>query len=226
MATHTYRAYNIRTGAALTPAIPGILAAVALTGVETSTGSNLVTVASTSGLYPGMGLNIPNLPRGSFIHAIKSSTIIEAYCPVYATATATWTVTAANANATASASNMLGYALGFNPIAIPEPQADGATYRNSVPSSFTATDLKFGAAFLATTLKGGVVPTEDATITEVGSSPYYLGVSALKPAVSDAWKGTPPRPVGKWTSFYYLVASEGMITRIPAGPNVSIVRTA
>lgn len=226
MATHTYRAYNKRTGAALTPAFSGILADVALTGVETTSGSNIVTVASTTNLFPWMGLSIAGMPFGSFIKAIKSATLIEAYCPVYDTATGTWTVTAANANATASASDMLGVAHGCNSVAIPFAQHDGQTYRNNVPSSFAATDLKFGTTFLATSLKGGVVATEAATITEEGTSPKYLTVSALKPSASDAWKGTPPRPLGKWTSFYFLVGSEGMVTRIPAGPEVSIVRTA
>lgn len=229
MATHTYRAYNKRTGAALTPAFSGILADVALTGVETTSGSNIVTVASTTGLYPWMGLSIAGLPLGSFIKAIRNGTQIEAYCPVYDTATGTFTVTAANAYATASTSGatILGTAHGCNSVAIPFAQHDGQTYRNSVPSSFTNASVSLGPPYVSAPLKGGMVATEAATISAItDSGTSFLTVSAVKPAASDAWKGTPPRPRGLWTSFYFLVGSEGMVTRIPAGPEVSIVRTA
>jgi len=62
--------------------LASVLAPVALTGVETSSGSNLVTVASTTGLYSGMAIHCPNLPPNCIIHAVKSSTELEIWASV------------------------------------------------------------------------------------------------------------------------------------------------
>jgi hypothetical protein len=47
--------------------LASVLSPVTLSSVSTSTSSNEVTVASTTGCYPGMPVAIPGVPVGSFI---------------------------------------------------------------------------------------------------------------------------------------------------------------
>lgn len=232
MSTYKYRAYN-RRGAAITPEFTGVLANVDLTGVSTTSGSNEVTVASTTGLMPGMGLAIATLPRGSFIHAIKSATVIVAAAPLYDTSAGTWTVTLANANATATASSMLGKALGFNPVPIPEAQAPGDTYRNRVSGSTGALYL-VGANYAGTTVQTQMTTINGGIIPKVGSvTTAYDAASSVKPAASggfevavdDAHARVPPRARTTWVSMYYLCHADGCVTKITAGPETFIVRT-
>lgn len=100
-----------RDGRSITE-VPLVLAAVALTGVETSSGSNLITVDSTTNLFPGMPVAIPNVPAGAFIHAVKDATTIELLRSVFSAGA--WTTVAANANASASASGLRGHAYGYH----------------------------------------------------------------------------------------------------------------
>lgn len=116
MATATYKLkdYNGRELASIT----SVLAPVALTGVSVFSTSNLVTVDTTTGCYPGMPVAIPNVPAGSFIHAVKDSTTLELWRSDWNTSTGVWTTGAANANATATASSLTGHAYGYHPSCI------------------------------------------------------------------------------------------------------------
>jgi hypothetical protein len=78
MATHKYRIYDTENGQYLTPEFAGVLDVAALTGVATTSGSAEITVASTTGVFPFMSLHVPGLPHGSFVRAVKSSTVIVA----------------------------------------------------------------------------------------------------------------------------------------------------
>lgn len=235
MATHTYRAYDRTTGAAVSPAFPGILAAVPLEGVATTSGSNIITVTSTAGLWPFMGLSVPNIPRGAFILAVKSATELVAAAPLYNAELGTWSVTEANANATANGSSMTGHAHGFNPTPIPEVIADGSTYRNQFPLTYknSSADVTIGsgatdyASFAA--ISGGYIikPETDLTFADVnGSKKLVVAATDLKIVVSDDLAATPPRPYPKSVSYHYLVATEGMINKIPSSPDIEIIRTA
>lgn len=108
--------------------VPLVLAPVALTGVETTSADNLVTVASTTGLFPGMAVAIPNIPAGAFIHAVKDSTTIELLRSVYASGA--WTTVAANANATASDTGLTGHAYGYHFACIIEQAYAMGMWRN------------------------------------------------------------------------------------------------
>lgn len=92
--------------------VPNVLAPVALTGVSTTSASNILTVASTTGVYPGMGVNAPNIPSGAFVHAVKSATELELWASAFNATTGVWTTSAANAQATDNGSSMLAYAGG------------------------------------------------------------------------------------------------------------------
>lgn len=108
--------------------VPLVLAAVALTGVETASGSNLVTVGSVTGLYPGMPVAIPNVPPGAFIHAVKDSTTIELLRSVFSGGA--WMTVAANANATDTATELTGHAYGYHLACIIEQTYAMGMWRN------------------------------------------------------------------------------------------------
>lgn len=121
--------YNIsdRDGRVITE-VPLVLAPVTLSSVATTSGSNLVTVSSTTGLFPGMPVAIPNVPEGSFIHAVKNATTIELLCSVFASGA--WTTVAANANATATDTSMTGHAYGYHFACIIEQAYAMGMWRN------------------------------------------------------------------------------------------------
>ena len=106
-----------RTGRLLIT-ITGVLTPVALTSLETTSGSNIVNVASTTGLFPGMSVHAPNVPPGSIVHAVISATKLELWRSAWNATTGVYSHSAANAQATASTSTpVLGYALSFDPLA-------------------------------------------------------------------------------------------------------------
>lgn len=78
MATHKYRIYDAENGQYLTPEFDGVLDTKALSGVEVTSGSNEITVASTTDVFPFMALSIRGLPPGSFVGVVKSSTVLVA----------------------------------------------------------------------------------------------------------------------------------------------------
>lgn len=233
-----YRAYDQESGAYVTPSIPSIIDVITLAGVSVSSGSNVVTVTSTDGLFPGMALFVPNVPQGAYIHAIKSTTEIIAYAPVYDSATGTYTTTAAGANATASASSMTGHARGFNEWGIPMPVMDGSSYRNEHGQTGAAwagfgnysSGGGTGTAEKAVAAQGGVLLVPDAiSVTAIGPSGSQTGVtvgaSAITVQQSDTIKKVPPRPLPKWVMEMVLVASTGAVTRIRKSPMIQVVRT-
>ena len=229
-----YRAFNKKTGAYASPEIPNVLAPVALTSVSVTSGSNIVTVASTTGVFPFMGLSIPNLPLGSFVLAIKSSTEIVAAAPLLSTSTGEWTVTAANANATASGSSMTGHAHGFNPVPIPEAIADSEMWRNQFSPTYknAAADITIGsgltdyASFAG--LTGGYVVTPDTALSfaDVNGTKKLVvsSASSLKMITSDEFAVKPYRTKSKWRHVHCLVCTAGDVVTIPASPDIAIVR--
>lgn len=236
-----WRAFNKKTGAFASQQLPNVLAPVALTGVATTSGSNIVTVAATTGVYPFMGLCVPNLPLGAFVLAVKSATEIVAAASVLSTTTGEWTVTAANANASATATGMLGMALGCNPWPLAEAIADGEMWRNTVPNSYKTTTLKVQVATGVGTNKsyvdpgimaGGVVPKEDAIFEgtfDASAIPLIKGAGGasdpgLTLAVSDEMIRKPYRTKTKWRLVHCLVHTGGDVTKIPAHPDISLER--
>ena len=243
----TYRAYNKRLGSWASGEIPDVLdtkalAGVATTYVETSpgsgvyVGSNIITVTSTTGLFPGMGLAIPNIPRGAFIQSIKSATEIVAYAPLLDTATGEWTVSAIAAYSTAAGTGMIGHAHGFNPVPIPEAITNGEVWRNTVPNEYKTNSLKVaigrGPFQYADPgiMSGGVVPKEDAVFAAItDGSPISLirgggGPSdpGLTLAVDDAMIRKPYRTKTRWRHNHWLVSSTGNISTIPADVDIVV----
>jgi hypothetical protein len=111
--------------------LTGVLAHVALTSVSTTSGNNTLTVGSTTGIYPGMSIQAPNVPPGSIVNAVISSTQLELFRSVFNATTGVASHSAANAQATATASGGIGHALSFNPQALVYQTYIEGTWRNT-----------------------------------------------------------------------------------------------
>ncbi len=203
--------------------VPLVLPLVALTSVETSSGSNLVTVGSTTGLYPGMPVAIPNVPAGSFIHAIKDSTTIELLRSVFSSGA--WTTVAANANATASDTGLSGHAYGYHPGCLIEQAYAMGMWRNlhasrssgisQVSTSFkevTSNEL-FGRG-VAIVPSGGTWSGQIFTPTSSGSTVE----------VSDDLKTSPAkRHNGEIWGMRPFVQTAGALSHVAARPDWNVV---
>ena len=227
----TYRAYNKRLGSWASGEIPDVLDTKALAGVATTSGGNIITVTSTTGLFPGMGLAIPNIPRGAFIQSIKSATEIVAYAPLLNVATGEWTVTGAAANATAAGTGMTGHAHGFNPIPIPEAITNGDVWRNTFDLALknAGADITVGSGdfdhgpFLA--LSGGYVAAAgtDLTFANVrGNHLLAIEPTDLSMVLSDDIAMRPYRAKTRWRHNHWLVSSTGNISTIPADVDIVV----
>lgn len=198
--------YDIRDRSGqLLRTVPNVLDHVELSSVSVTSGSNIVTVASTTGLYPGMALRVANLPRGSFIHAIKSSTEIEAFASSFNASTGVWTTSAANAQATDSASSMKGYAMGFSPVPVTEWYAEGC-WRNT----FRVTDAKVAPSVAGV---GSYIGPGAAVVPTYTVSGGSLSLASVAHVTSDEYATTPVKrhegvPRGVWM----LVSTGGHIT--------------
>jgi len=217
MATATYKLKD-SNGRELA-SITSVLAPVALTGVSVSSTSNLVTVDSTTGCYPGMPVAIPNVPAGSFIHAVKSSTVLELWRSAWDTSTGVWTTSAANANATATASSLTGHAYGYHPSCIMAQTYAMGMWRNlhdSNSSNGTATVVgAYGENVAHHTYGNGVaiVPTAGSVSTGL-----YLA-STAEPRLSDSLSATPvKRHNGEIWGVRPFIHTSGFLSHVSANP--------
>lgn len=217
MATATYKLkdYNGRELASIT----SVLAPVALTGVSVSSTSNLVTVDTTTGCYPGMPVAIPNVPAGSFIHAVKSSTVLELWRSDWATSTGVWTTSAANANATATASSLTGHAYGYHPSCIMAQTYAMGMWRNlhdSNSSNGSATVYGAYGEFVAHHTYGNgvaIVPTSGSL------SAGLYAASAAEPRLSDNLSATPvKRHNGEIWGVRPFIHTSGFLSHVAANP--------
>lgn len=203
--------------------VPLVLPLVALTSVETSSGSNLVTVGSTTGLYPGMPVAIPNVPAGSFIHAIKDSTTIELLRSVFSSGA--WTTVAANANATASDTGLSGHAYGYHPGCLIEQAYAMGMWRNlhasrssgaaQVSTNFkevTSSEL-FGRG-VAIVPSGGTWSGQIFTPTSAGSTVAASDDLAASPA---------KRHNGEIWGMRPFVQTAGALSHVAARPDWNVV---
>jgi hypothetical protein len=202
--------------------LPSVLEPVSLTGVATNVTigtENQVTVASTTGLFPGMPVSIPNIPEGSFIHAIRSATVIELYRSAWNATTGVFTTSAANANATAAASGLLGLAHGFDPRCLIAAMYARGTWRNKHkgdskmffvnPSGFSVVQgITPGAALIPTTFT------------------YASGTASMTAGqmrVSDELEATPlKRHNGEMWACRYVVHTGGHVSVVPADPSYTL----
>lgn len=113
----TYKIYDKRRPGRLIATLSDVLAAVTLSSVATTSGSNVITCASTTGVYPGMMIACPGIPHGAAVKAVKNSTTLELHATIWtAGTTQAFSLSEANANASATASSLTAYAYGFNEV--------------------------------------------------------------------------------------------------------------
>ena len=226
MATATYKLKD-SNGRELA-SITSVLAPVALTGVSVSSTSNLVTVDSTTGCYPGMPVAIPNVPAGSFIHAVKDSTTLELWRSDWNTSTGVWTTSAANANATATASSLTGHAYGYHPSCIMAQTYAMGMWRNLHDSNSSNGSPAFidsiygntiGSAygeFVAHDTYGNgvaIVPTSGS----ISAGGYVM--STASPRLSDTLAETPvKRHNGEIWGVRPFIHTSGFLSHVAANP--------
>lgn len=113
--------------------LTGVLAHVALAGVTTTTGvgGHIITVTSTTGIYPGMSIRAPGVPPGSVVNAVLSTTQLELYRTAWDAATGVYSHSAINARATDVYTSKTGHALAFDPQALVYQTYIEGTWRNT-----------------------------------------------------------------------------------------------
>lgn len=201
--------------------IPSVLTPVALSGVATdaSSNKNLVTVASTANLFPGMPVAIPGMPFGCFIHSILSSTQIELWRSEFDRATGVWTTSAANADATKTATGQTGYAYGYHPACVIELAYAMGMWRN-LHSSDTANGSPtivgaYGENLSHDTYGEGVaiVPTTGTVATGL----YTMTAGDVR--TTDTLAATPlKRHNGELHGLRPFVHTSGLLSHIAANP--------
>ncbi len=199
-----------------------VLAPVSLTGVKTTSGQFLVTVASTTGLYPGMAVNLPHIPAGAFIHAIHSSTVIEIWASAWNATTGVFTTSGANAAATTTdtTGNLLGTAHGFDPRCLVSQFYARGTWRNTHRGNPGLSLVNPGGINVVQGLTPGaaMIPTTFTVATGVTT------MTAAELRLSDEFAATPlKRHNGEPWSFFQLVSTGGFRSLVPALPNRELI---
>lgn len=202
----TYKIYDKRRPGRLIATLSDVLATVTLSSVETTSGSNEITCASTTGVYPGMMIACPGIPHGASVLAVKNSTTLLLHATIWtASTTQAFSLSEANANASATDSSLTAHAYGFN--AVPQVRwVPRSTWRNLIraPGFINA-----GAAWV----DGVNNPfTTVPTLTPAA-------ISALETVTSDELKTTPAlrhkmSPEAVWS----FVGTSGALQIIGADP--------
>lgn len=213
----TYKEYD--KNGRLISTITGVLSPVVLTGVVTTTGSNRITVDSTTGVYPGMPIACPNVPSTAFVLGVVSGTVLALAASAYS-ATGVWTTTEANANATVASSpesDLTAYAYGFSHACILATVIPMGTWRNTI-----RTQLSTNGTVAAAT--GGVAnsPAFLTGVTIAGGVTTYAGT-----ILSDEASATPlKRHNGEFWGVRPVVSTAGALNLIPANNQNRIVLSA
>jgi len=206
--------------------IPSVLTPVALSGVATdaSSNKNLVTVASTANLFPGMPVAIPGMPFGCFIHSILSSTQIELWRSEFNRATGVWTTSAANADATKTATGQTGYAYGYHPACVIELAYAMGMWRNlhssDTSNGWPGSNSGFSENLSHDTYGEGVaiVPTAGIVSTTGVAAGLYI-MSAGDVRITDTLATTPlKRHNGELHGLRPFVHTSGLLSHIAANP--------
>lgn len=207
--------------------IPSVLTPVALSGVETDAASNknLVTVASTANLFPGMPVAIPGMPFGCFIHSILSSTQIELWRSEFNRATGVWTTSAANADATKTATEQTGYAYGYHPACVIELAYAMGMWRNlhssDTSNGWSGSNPGTFSEFLSHDTYGegvAIVPTAG-VVSPVGVAAGLYIMSAGDVRTTDTLAATPlKRHNGELHGLRPFVHTSGLLSHIAANP--------
>lgn len=202
--------------------IPSVLAPVKLSAVETDhsgSAKNVITVATTEDLFPGMPVAVPGIPLGCFIHSILSTTQVELWKSNFDRATGVWTTSAANADATKTATGQTGYAYGYHPACVIELAYAMGMWRN-----LHSSDTAGGSSAISNTsiehLSHDTYGEGVAIIPTTGT--FYSGIymmTACDVRTSDTLAATPlKRHNGELHGLRPFVHTSGLLSHIAANP--------
>ena len=197
--------------------ITGVLAHVSLTGVATTIDSHLITVTSTTGIFPGMSIRAKGVPPGSVVNAVISSTTLELFRSAWDAATGVYSHSAANAESTATDTGGTGYALAFDPQALIMNTYVDDTWRNifrignTVTSTIIAGDTTVGSLL-------GTVPAADGFVVKPTTVTIATGraeMTAANLVSTDELAATPlKRHDGIPHTSLFVVHTGGMLSVI------------
>ena len=215
--------------------IPGVLAPVALAAVATTSGSNVITVTSTTGVYPGMAIACPNVPVGSFVASVISTTTIELAGSVFNRTTGVWSTSAANANASATVLAAVGQtalAFGYHPFCIVEQSYPLGTWRNEIRNSSVIIPTSMNSVGGATILLSGAATMQvpalltSATVTQTVDAtvnPLTNVVTPVYDVKDDTCAATPlKRHNGEPWGVRILVSTGGLISHVSGHPDWTV----
>lgn len=206
--------------------IAGVLANVPLTGVVTNVTSGTkhqITVASTTGVYPGMPISCPYIPWGSFVLAVKSATELELCRSVFDLTTGVWSTSTANAEATAADTGMLAYAHGYHPACILAEVFAMGVWRNQ----FRTTDRGVGTSALGIQTGPGVADIITRTIGDPGTVSWTGYPGSISTRTTDEYAATPlKRHNGEIWGVRPIISTGGMLSHVPATPKSMVLYTA
>jgi hypothetical protein len=199
--------------------VSAVLDPLTLTGVDVTSGSNIITVAEASVVFPGQPISCFGIPLGAFVHSVRkvtgSPTELTLWASTFNLATGAWTTSAANANANATASGISAVVSGFCPFTIVSLAYAMGMWRNlHVLESRLSSYGSVGAAIGAPAGPGiSIVPTT----TTVGSGNATM--TAARVATTDALDATPlKRHNGELHGAYILVSTSGHKSVVQATP--------
>ena len=202
--------------------VPNVLDPVELTGVELTSGSNIVTVGSVSGLHPFMAVHADGIPHGAFISAIKGLTL-ELWASTWNDTNGRWSTSAANANATKTYTGGTARASGHNPVPIERRFAMGCWMNELRGTNSVMFPIKPGEQTVNVTTNFGTqpvvyVPAWD--IDSFGLAKYTsLAVRTSDSALAIPLKRHEGEPWSVWT----LVCLAGHVATLSARPDYSLV---
>ena len=211
-----YKVYD--SNGRLISTLTAVLTPVALSGVATDSSSNKnrITVASTTGCFPGMPVQVPHIPQGAFIAAVLSSTQLLLAASTWDATNGKFTLTGANADATTTATGLTGYAYGFSPFCIVHSMFPLGTWRNSITTQIAA-----GTSSSATY---SAILTAQAEVTSIVSTSATGTVTPTYGQKGDELATTPlKRHNGEPWGFHPVVSTSGLLTYLPARPDYQII---
>lgn len=213
--------------------IKNVLEPVELTDVEVTSGSNVITVAEASVVYPGQAICCPYVPMGSFVYSVRKSTgnptSLELWRSTFNRTTGVWTTSGTNAQATDNLTGTTATVYGFSPMTIVELAYAMGMWRNIhtrntpglQPAGVSAT-LGDGASEVMQHGYGpgvGLVPTAVTTAASGAALPSTWAVR-----VCDTMSETPlKRHNGELHGAYILVSQYGYHSVVQALPGRELI---
>lgn len=219
--------YKIFQNNRLVTTIPGVLAPKALNGVETTSASSVIVVASTTDVYAGMPIACPNIPVGAFVAAVISSTSLLLAASIFNRTTGVWSTSIANAAASATATGLLATAFGYHPFCIIEESFPLGTWRNEIRNSTveipTSTFITSGTVLLSGSAKLQAPGLVSSAVSSIDQATPAISTSTVTPTFDvkdDTCAATPlKRHNGEPWGIRLFVSTGGLVSHIPATPD-------